>query len=282
MAEYIKFRLTAAKVGVSMAFLALIAGLAERAQSGPPTINARRTAAVDYFLKLDGIKGEAKTGFLKLEAKILKLDGALASLEHKLGKTFYDKQQTNALYLKQSKANTEFLKLDKAKTEYLKISDASKAFLKIRDTAADSHKLGGLTPDQFFQGRGGVFSGAATVSSNGSAELLPAVSPVGVKVDFSGQNPEVTLENRTSAALEFVASQAAFTNVDGSRGSVPAKGSTSLTFGSPAVQQETFQFFPSSGQNQVLTLVLSTEPDQSVVGAPIGQRWVAQLLIGLL
>ena len=78
------------KAGVSMAFLALIAGLAERAHSGPTTVNARPAAAVDYFLKLDGIKGEAKTGFLKLELKIFSLDGALGGLEHKLV-SFYDK-----------------------------------------------------------------------------------------------------------------------------------------------------------------------------------------------
>jgi hypothetical protein len=68
MADYIRFRLTAAKAGASMALLALIGGLAARGDASPPTLNAvPAKASTGSFLKLGGITGNAKTSFLKIQ-----------------------------------------------------------------------------------------------------------------------------------------------------------------------------------------------------------------------
>ena len=41
MADYVKFRLAAAKTGVSMALLALVGGAVERAEANPTAVPAR-------------------------------------------------------------------------------------------------------------------------------------------------------------------------------------------------------------------------------------------------
>src|SRR5207248_29892 len=83
MADYIRFRLTAAKVGVSMALLALIAGVAEKARPGPSHVNATRASSSNLFLKLGGLSQALKIDFLKVEKKIVKLDQLAIKIENK-------------------------------------------------------------------------------------------------------------------------------------------------------------------------------------------------------
>jgi len=53
MAEYVRFRLAAARVGASMALLALAAGVADKARAASHTAGAQTAAA--KFLKLGGL-----------------------------------------------------------------------------------------------------------------------------------------------------------------------------------------------------------------------------------
>ena len=193
MADYVKFRLAAAKTGVSMALLAVVGGAVERAEANPTAVPAR---AGGLFLKLSGIPGDVKTALFKLEDKWIKMNSSLTNFEHKVTRNYYDKATTNKTFLKVRDANAT----------YLKIRDAN--FLNVGGTAANSQKLGGLTPDAFVQGRGGIVSGAvATITA--TPQTLVAMGDGSVRVSVSA-NPAgaagftLTLYNATSALLPAV------------------------------------------------------------------------------
>ena len=166
MAEYIKLRLTAAKVGVSMAFIALLGGLAERARANPSS--AESPASAHFLTDTSSLPGGGASSLV-----VRKLDSALARLEHKLSTSFETTHKLNHTFLKIKSANTEFLKIRSANTSFLKIDDANANFLKIDDanasflkiddanneflkidsTAVNANKLGGLTRRRIRPGR---------------------------------------------------------------------------------------------------------------------------------
>ncbi len=296
MAEYIKFRLTAAKVGVSMALLALIAGVAEKARSGPPQVTATPAA---NFLKLTGLTSAISGNFVKIEAKFLKIESSLLKFESKVAKSFYDKSAVNAKflkitdankkYLKLTDANAKFLKIDDANAKFRKIDDASAKFLKIDDanaqflkvggTAADSSKLGGMTPDAFVQGRGNIVSGAVTVpvSANGSPQpLLQAQTPAGiivVSVSANADGVRLTIHNGTGVALPAVQ--------DGNGTPLtldPTQDSTVRLGAVGSANQTHIQVFADGSVRQALTLIVSSA--QPAAGGAVSV--VGQMLIGLL
>jgi len=85
MAAYIKFRWASAKVGASMALLALIAGVARRHTPAP----ARASAvphSVGSVLKLQGIGAAISGNLITIEKKLLQVNDALTKVEHKLTK----------------------------------------------------------------------------------------------------------------------------------------------------------------------------------------------------
>ena len=269
MADYLRFRVTAAKAGVSMALLALIGGLAARGESAPAAVNATPAASTGLFLKLGGITGNARTSFLKLEQKVRGIDDTLASLEHKLARSYYTEAKVNstflkirdagAQYLKIRSADTSFLKIDDAAKIYLTSSDAGARFLKIDGTAANANALGGQAPGAFFQGRGNVVSGAV---SFGDGSVHPLLSTPGgiivVSVAANADQFQLTIHNGTNASLPAVQ------NVDGGTPAAItlAPGDTVL----PAVQrsvadQVQLQVFPNAGAgfNNVMSLLVSLE-----------------------
>ena len=70
MAEYIKFRLTVAKAGVTMALLGLLGGLAQRAGADPPRsteAHAAKTISWTPKLFLKGITGNLRTSLVTIE-----------------------------------------------------------------------------------------------------------------------------------------------------------------------------------------------------------------------
>ncbi len=279
MAEYIKFRLNAAKVGVSMALLALIGGLAERAQaSGTPPQASK--SSVGGFLKLTGLSRTISSDFLKLEDKYLKLNTAIGAFETKLLKyersvasQYYKSKVIDATFLKIDAANAEFLKIDSANAEFLKITDANSQFLKITDAQ-----------NKFVAGRGGVLTGAASIT-DGTSQVLMGDGSVRVLVGLyqppAGGPPQkqVTLENDTNASLNFTVN-----------GGTSSGGATTIKPGStqlllPAVQsvdtgqggQLDIQLFGSGGgAGKVWTITVSA------LGGAGGNTFVGQMLIGLL
>lgn len=260
MAEYIKFRLSAAKVGVSLALMALIAGIAEKVQTSPGQVHATETA---QFLKLTGFSGATKATFLKIENKLLKLDTAFLKLQQKVN-TMYTKVQIDGRFLKITDANAQFLKITDANAQFLKIGDANSQFLKIGDTAANSALLGNLRPDQFFQGRGNVLTNELpatqtqqTLLGDGSVKILIGLLPAG--------QPSVWIENDTNQLLNFsVAGGTAQSN------SVAPGQQTQI---SPQASQMDIQIFGGGGgAGKVWTATLSD----------VGTTFVGQMLIGLL
>jgi hypothetical protein len=280
VAEYVKFRLTAAKIGVSMALGALIAGIAEMARSGPALHHAAKSA---LFLKLEGISGETKAAFLKLEDKWIKLNSLLVKIDHKLTSNYYDKRGVDANFLKITNANTQFLKIGDANASFLKITDANAEYLKIDGTASNSLKLGGLTSDAFLQGKGDVISGAVSVGPGQSQQVLQmpggAISIlIGLNQPGGPSGPSVTIQNNTSALLPAVQMG------DGGTQSLdlPAHGSKQAVLNLQQTAHEVqVQIFPNAGGgfNDAVSILIALEPDPNNQGQYAG---VAQMLIGLL
>jgi hypothetical protein len=281
MAQYIKFRLTAAKVGVSMALAALIAGIAEKVHAAPPVINAK-PAAVDYFLKLDGVTGESKNDFLKLELKYNKLNGLITGVERQLTKV-YKKAVVNAEFLKIDTANSEFLKTDDASAEYLKIADASSEFLKIGGTAANSSELGGLAPDAFFQGDGNVVSGEASVTGSQKSQQLLSTPDGTLTVQLATNSdgaPYLNIHNGGSNSLPVVQDLGEANSEVGTTtsSSTIGPGNNQIQLGGQQANQLHLQIFPAGNFNEVVTITVSVVPTPST-GAYTA---VGQMLLGNL
>ncbi|MEA2160392.1 MAG: hypothetical protein QOD66_2772 [Solirubrobacteraceae bacterium] len=266
MADYVKFRLAAAKTGVSMALLALVGGAVERAEANPAATPAR---AGGLFLKLSGIPGDVKTALFKLEDKWIKLNSGLTKFEAKVNRNYYDKATINKTYLKIRDANAGFLK----------IRDAN--FLSAGGTAANSQKLGGLTPDAFVQGRGGIVSGALSTVAP-TPQMLVAMGDGSVRVMVSATadpagapSTTLTLHNATGALIPAVqVTNGTPTSVDLKPGA-----DTQLLGNFAGVHEVQVQLFPNqSGFNNVVTILISLEPSPTNQG----QSAVGQMLIGLL
>jgi hypothetical protein len=291
MAEHIKFRLTAAKASVTLAFLALLGGLvgpAEGEQRGPSAQPASFSWGAHY-LKLEGLSSLTQKVFLKLEYK---LNRTLRELNHTLSANFYDKHKLDATFMKIDKANQEFLKIDAANAEYYKIQDANASFLKIVDanneflkvdgTAANANKLGGLTQDAFVQGHANVLSGAVTLKVDGSVHPLMQTADgailIGLLVNSDGEF--ITIHNGTSSPITGVSDPTAV------EFSISAGGDTQIRAGSTLPGQlggdgslmTHIQIFPSDSLKDVITLTVSSEPqtaDRQVTA-------VGQMLVGSL
>jgi hypothetical protein len=289
MAEYVKFRLSTAKVGVSMALAALIGGIAGRVGTSQPAVRVTPASAQGSFLKLSGLTGDVKSSFIKLEYKLFKL-------ERDLTFNFLKISDANRRFLKIDAANAEFSKIDAAFSkneaaiatlgaDFLKLSDASADFLKIDATAANSNELGGLTPDAFVQGHGSVLSGAATVpvttSGTPQPQLLLALpgGSLTVSVDADSNGVHVIFHNATGADLQAVEDSPSGGYDIPTAQTLTAASDTTITL-SQGANQLHLQVFPNSALNEALTLILSSEPTPGA--SPSSFSVVGQLLTGTL
>jgi hypothetical protein len=286
MAEKIKFRLTAARVGVSAALLALIGGVVDRLPSGPSDVRITRASAPGKFLKLGGIQGNVKSALLKLEDKWIKIDGALNTVIHKLDVKYLKITQANSEFLKLHSADVKFhkiglaeaklLKIDAANAEFLKIKAAGAEFLKIKSAGTEFLKIDAARR-QFEQGQGSVVSGATTVQLNGSGALLQ--SPDGlitVSVQPTPDFVNVVIHNSSSAPLGYVAEQDyenpnAQTNATTSGRLSAGKDTTVLSAAVGGPLQLHLQTFPSGKIPSVLTLTVSVEQTSGNEFEAVGQ-----------
>jgi hypothetical protein len=273
MADYIRFRLAAARVGVSMAFFALLAGLAERARAAEP---ASAPAVANFLRAVPSSAGAAPAN------TIHKLDSALAGLEHKLNTSFETTHKINQTFLKIKSANTEFLKIDSANTSFLKI-DAANAnflkidaansqFLKVDSTAANSDELGGLSPQAFFQGTGNVVTGAISslATSNTPTHLLTVPGQIVVSaVNTVGMGLQLQISNPTAETLAAVVDNGTAAPAEHD---LNADATTSLTLATPTSQLH-IQIFPNAGLAEVVTLVISVETSTTTLPSLVGQAF---------
>jgi hypothetical protein len=281
MADYIKFRLSAAKAGVTMAFLALLGGIAEaRPWGGRPARASQSAVRSDKWtpvLSLNGITGNLRTSLLKIENDLTSLyqkdhkliTGAIGGVYHKVTDNFYDKHAANATFLKIKGADSTFLTL----------KDAG-GLLDKDGTAANSAELGGKTADAFIQGTGGITTGGTTVGVNpGPPQFTHLVSStdgaLSAGVQLTGNGSEVQITNNSSASIDWVSSQAAPDNF----GTITGNGMAVISLADPGdAGQVTIQFLPAV-QNQAFTLVVSAEPGAGV-GQPPTERFVGQMING--
>jgi hypothetical protein len=233
MAEYIRFRMTAAKAGVTMALAALVAGVTERAQARSQS----RGSQAGFFVKLTGLTGEVKTVMAKIEAKVVKLDTAVSQVQKKLRTEYYTRGESNKVYLK--------------------IRDAGAEFLKKAETAANSAKLGNLAPSAFVQGNhGSVVSGALSKLSSSSQQLLSL--PGGIIVvriaDTPGAGATLTVHNATGGTL------AAVSDVGGKTQQITLNAGDNQL---PAVQAPAdvrIQIFPGGTFTDVVSILIGLTP----------------------
>ncbi|HEY5431495.1 MAG TPA: hypothetical protein VIK04_20435 [Solirubrobacteraceae bacterium] len=267
MADYIKLRVAAARLGVSMAFFVLLTGVAERARAAAaptPSGSFLREASVPAGHGIDRV--------------ILKLDSALATLEHKLNtsfdtthklnQTFLKIKSADASFLKIKSANASFLKIDDANASFLKIDDANASFLKIDSTAANAAELGGLTPESFFQGNGHVVTGSVVAGATATPLLSLPGGIIVVSVSSTpGAGVQLMIHNGTSVDLPAVQ--------DGNADAItlPANGDRAIPLGPEGnANQLHLQIFPNgSAFPEVVTLIVSSEdvtggPTPAVVG----------------
>jgi hypothetical protein len=262
MAEYIRFRWTRAKAGVTMAFLALLGGLADRAANAEAAHDTARTAAaVDFFptLTLNGLTGSVKSQFVKLDKDLqtsfAKYDKVIATLSKhvvELKSNVYDKLEANATFLSKQ--------------------DAGKIYMKDGSEAANSAELGGLTPSSFLHGAGGVATGTATATlSGGLAPLVTANDgSLIVQGQITGNGASVVITNSTANAMTWIATIGGQIT-DGTLAG--DGGKATLALASPAngnLGQATVQLLPAV-QNQAFTLTVSTEEGQGGVQTFVGQ-----------
>jgi hypothetical protein len=292
MAEHIKFRLTAAKASVTLAFLALVGGLvgpAEGEQRGPSAQPASFQWGDPIYLKLTGLNGATHKAFQTLEYK---MNQALTSLSHKISTSFYDKHKLDTTFLKIDKANQEFLKIDAANAAFLKIDDANKEYYKIQDanasflkidgTAANASKLGGLTPDAFVQGHANVVSAAMTLAVDGSVHPLMQTADgailIGLTVNGDGLET-IVVHNGTSSPISGVADPTAveFSAAAGGDANIVA-GSTLLPTGQAGGALMThIQIFPNESLRDVITVTVSSESQSDRQVTAVGQMLVGSL-----
>jgi hypothetical protein len=267
MAEYLKFRLTVAKAGVTMALLGLLGGLAQRAPADQPRsteAHAAKTISWTPKLSLKGITGNLRSSLVTIEKD-------LASVYAKENKALTSDVSSLKNLISAAKFNS-YSKLDSNAT-FLSKAEAGKDYLKIDGTAANAAQLGGVPAVQF----GMVGSGAVSFGGAGGAQQTLLSAPgtnnaiIVVCTPVPGAGVKVSIANNTGALIPAVQ------DLGGTTTKVSlAPGTTDLGVfpsGTTAAQLH-LQTFPATGFNQVLTLTVSAE------GTGNGLSLVGQLVNG--
>jgi hypothetical protein len=279
MADYVRYRMAAARLAATMALLGLLTNLNDRIASAHASDGSAHAAALgtagaiaDSLIKhnsLSSIEHKLSSKYLssqKINATFLKIKSADSS--------FLKTKSANADFLKIDDANTDFLKIDDANSEFLKINDANNQFLKVGSTAANSSELGGLKPSSFVQGAGSVASNAVQVGPSNTVDNQVALisSPDGlVTVTVFDDGGTITLAVTNSGSTDLPAVQE--TNGETTARTLTAKETAPLPVGS-GVAQTTIQIFPAGASTDVITLTASID------GAGGLTPVVSQMLVG--
>jgi hypothetical protein len=265
MAEYIRFRWTRTKAGVTLAFLALLGGLVDRAASADAA-NGKTAAtetAAPFFPRLtfDGLPSSVKSQFTKLDK----------DLQHA-----FDKVQTTTALLKHDVIDLKSDTYTKVETNsvFMKTRSAADQFLDKHATAQDSNELGGLGESDFIHGTGGIATGTRTVQPGSTMPLLSSSGGalIVTAAPTAAAGPAFTITNNGTTGMTWVAT------VDGAiRTGTLAAGATSdpivINDGSDA-GQATVQLLPAV-QDEAFTLTVSALP-----GSGGGSVFVGQMVNG--
>ncbi len=162
MAEYIRFKWTRAKAGVTMAFLALLGGAVERAANADAArghVAASNPATWTPKLSLGGLNGNLRTSLIKIEKDF-------ASLYQK------DKKAIAAVSIKDDKAIAgdrptswrTSIPSSRLNGTFLTQADAAIKFLPAQGEAANSAELNGKPASAFISGAGAIATGGTTAT----------------------------------------------------------------------------------------------------------------------
>jgi hypothetical protein len=252
MAEYIKWRLSAAKLSVSMAFLALVGGLAAKTGVARSTSGRSVASRPDKWLPVLDFKGVS----IAIEKDFQAIEKTIAKV--------YDKEQKAI-----SAVEVKF-------RGYYTRQQANQTFYEKGATVANSGELGGIPASRFVQGNGHVSTGAVSGMGDGSVRktLLSVPGTNGEIIVVCQPAPvgqpsgiQVLIHNGTSQGVPAVQ--------DGLARTLTAGGDTLLTtISGNTPEQVQLQTFPTSSLSQVMTLTVSGEP------TPGGVSVVGQMLNG--
>jgi hypothetical protein len=241
MSEYGRLKVTAIRVGITMVFLALLAGIGEKIASRPakatvtpaaevtqPSAGVAQVLKGKVALKLKGLSPELKADFRVIGddvSRLLEEQGVYYFFKHTDG------------------GHTLLTK-----------SDASKKYLSIGGTAQNSNEVGGLRPSAFVQGDGGLVSGAATLSGGAKSQKLLSTPGIEVDVAINGDGfPSVSINNSTGLVISAILDQG------GTDASITLQpGSTSLTLSlQNGIDQLHLQTYPAGSFNRIVTLIVN-------------------------
>ncbi len=143
MVEYARHRLAAAKVGVSLALLALIGGVAAKKEQW---VSFEEVASQDLPRNSVGTKHVKDDALLYKDLKqgqvysVLTVDELFQKAYETDAATYLKISDAEVGYVKWDEANNTFLKVADADMKYLKIDDANATFLKIDDANETFYK----------------------------------------------------------------------------------------------------------------------------------------------
>jgi hypothetical protein len=213
MAEYVKWRFTKMRAGVTMALFGLLAGLGIRSAEQSPA--PAKTVAVDRASQKSlpkgvivphNVIGSAQVKLHSLTLADIKVHevasySALIGLLKKFDTTNDALLKLDTALNKVETADAAFLKIDDANAQFLKVDAAAASFLKIDGTAQNALKIDGLSSSQIVQGHGSVMTGQLVAGpTDAPLVTIPGLLTVNGGLAVGG-GPQVTLLNQSGHTL---------------------------------------------------------------------------------
>jgi hypothetical protein len=295
MAEYVKWRFTKMRAGVTMALFGLLAGLgiraADQSPAAPKAVAIDRTASThlptnsigstqikNHSLLITDFKDHQVASYkseIALKGEIKTIQASFKSLSNTLTKI----EIADKTLVTTDAANQTYLKIADATNEWMKITDANSEFLKIDGTAGNAQKIDGLDASQLIQGHGAVFTNNVVVGAT-AAPLVTVPGLVSVTTNMVTSQPGALVP-----AVNIVNVSGQVLLVNGGTDVKGAEDTQTIPVGGsllPAVQFQadgsvkTLQILVQGG-TQVTTLTLSSFASPTQGGAP---TLVAQAMAG--
>ena len=264
MAEYVRWRLTKLRAGVTMALFGLLAGLGLRTDEGP-------AAQLDRAATLTIPKGTHipanSIGSAQIKFHSLLLSDYKPQQVASYTSMVKMKKALGALDEQFIKMNDTLAKVNDELGTFELRTDAANTFLAKDATAANAAKIEGVGLDGLIQGRGQVFTGGLVPSQTAAPVVsVPGVLTVNGHHDPAA-NPDISLTNTSGGDLEIN---------DATNPTTTLKAGDTLPAGQMGDGSvRTFQVLVSGG-GEAITLTISGFADGSA------HRLVGQALIGVI
>jgi hypothetical protein len=264
MAEYVRWRLTKLRAGVTMALFGLLAGLGLRTDQGP-------AAQIEQAATLTIPKGTHipanSIGSAQIKFHSLLLSDYKPRQVASYTSMVKMKKALGALDEQFIKMNDTLAKVNDELGTFELRTDAANTFLAKDATAANAAKIEGVGLDGLIQGRGQVFTGGLVPSQTAAPVVsVPGVLTVNGHHDPAA-NPDISLTNTSGGDLEIN---------DGTNPTTTLKAGDTLPAGQMGDGSvRTFQVLVSGG-GEAITLTISGFADGSA------HRLVGQALIGVI